>query len=530
MKKYIIAACLMLNFAIVACSSSSEEAAAQKKKGYELKGKFKTFKGINKVELTEVTLQGIRTVDSTQIDEKGEFSFKGAGSIPHFYLIRYNNASANLPVYLDSLTHVEVSIDPENKELPYTMKGDKNNEEMQFFYMRNNESYKTISETAQRFRNASMGKTIISMDKEGGVYTVPCVVNGLKLKFIFDSGASDVTISLTEALFMLKNGYLDKSDIHGDAVYQTASGDLKVGTKIIIKEIEFGGLKLNNIEASIVNELSAPLLLGQTALSKIGKCEVDFNTGNLAIMSQSKYTTMPDSLRGSYESTMQMLFDERAKNLQKIVSSREPSAGALFCAIFLIPPPGQDQEQSMSILGSYLKEFEAFYVDMDKKHFERFGLEPSFASIHKFVKAQSSTAIGTEMENFTLNNPDGKAISLKDLRGKYVLVDFWASWCRPCRAENPNVLKAYAKYHSKGFDILGVSLDTDKSRWMAAIKSDGLDWNHVSELKAWDAEIARKFNVSSIPFCVLLDKDGKIIAKNLRGEALDAKLREIFGE
>ena len=127
MKKYIIAATLILNFAIVACSSSSEEAAAQKKKGYELKGRFKTFKNINKIELTEVSFEGVKTIDSTQIDEKGEFNFKGTGSTPRFYLIRYSN-STNIPVYLDSTTHLEIVIEPENREIPFTVKGDKNNE------------------------------------------------------------------------------------------------------------------------------------------------------------------------------------------------------------------------------------------------------------------------------------------------------------------------------------------------------------------------------------------------------------------
>jgi clan AA aspartic protease (TIGR02281 family) len=120
-------------------------------------------------------------------------------------------------------------------------------------------------------------QTKISMSKEGGVYTVPCKVNGLPLKFIFDTGASDVSISLTEAMFMLKNGYLKREDIGESVYYSIANGDVAKGTKLNIKEIEFAGLKLYNIEASIVHETSAPLLLGQSVISKLGKIQLEGN-------------------------------------------------------------------------------------------------------------------------------------------------------------------------------------------------------------------------------------------------------------
>jgi clan AA aspartic protease (TIGR02281 family) len=120
-------------------------------------------------------------------------------------------------------------------------------------------------------------QTKITMFKEGGVYTVPCKINGLPLKFIFDTGASDVTISLTEAMFMLKNGYLSKEDLGESVYYSIANGDISKGTEMNIKEIEFGGLKLYNIKASIVHETSAPLLLGQSAIEKLGKIQLEGN-------------------------------------------------------------------------------------------------------------------------------------------------------------------------------------------------------------------------------------------------------------
>jgi thiol-disulfide isomerase/thioredoxin len=109
-----------------------------------------------------------------------------------------------------------------------------------------------------------------------------------------------------------------------------------------------------------------------------------------------------------------------------------------------------------------------------------------------------------------------------------VLIDFWASWCRPCRMEMPNVKKAYAIYHPKGLEILGVSLDKTKDAWAGAIKQDGLTWKHVSDLAFWNNAAAQLYGVSSIPYSVLVDRDGKVIAKNLRGPALEAKLAEVF--
>jgi thiol-disulfide isomerase/thioredoxin len=142
---------------------------------------------------------------------------------------------------------------------------------------------------------------------------------------------------------------------------------------------------------------------------------------------------------------------------------------------------------------------------------------------------QASTFIaGNVAPGFTQETPEGDLLSLADLRGKVVLVDFWASWCGPCRRENPNVVRMYRKYNDKGFEILGVSLDKDRNRWLQAIEQDGLEWYHVSDLKGWQNEVAQAYRVSSIPQTVLLDEEGRIIARNLRGVALERKLEEIF--
>ncbi len=142
---------------------------------------------------------------------------------------------------------------------------------------------------------------------------------------------------------------------------------------------------------------------------------------------------------------------------------------------------------------------------------------------------EKSTAIGMEAPEIALANPQGEIITLSSLKGKYVLIDFWASWCKPCRIENPNVVRIYNEYAAKNFEILGVSLDRTKNQWLQAIEQDKLPWIHVSDLKFWSSQAARDYQVQAIPITFLIDPTGKIIAKNLRGASLEAKLKEILG-
>lgn len=154
---------------------------------------------------------------------------------------------------------------------------------------------------------------------------------------------------------------------------------------------------------------------------------------------------------------------------------------------------------------------------------------PNVQQLSTQVEKMRLLAVGQPAPEIALPSLDGKIVKLSSFRGQYVLLDFWAEWCKPCRVENPNIVKAYNAYHDKGFEVFGVSLDKTREKWLRGITEDGLTWTHVSDLKGWQSEGARIYNVSGIPASFLLDPQGIIIGKNLRGPKLLQKLEELLG-
>ncbi|HVM86542.1 MAG TPA: TlpA disulfide reductase family protein [Puia sp.] len=181
------------------------------------------------------------------------------------------------------------------------------------------------------------------------------------------------------------------------------------------------------------------------------------------------------------------------------------------------------QQEFESALYASFKKFPSNDLLMDMK--KNYDLQKALAQ-QQAQQSASASWVGQQAPDLNLPDANGKIIPISSFKGKYLLVDFWASWCGPCRAENPNVVKAYNEFRNKNFAVLGVSLDKDKDAWQQAIKEDGLAWTHVSDLKYWSSKAVDVYKFEGIPFNILIDPQGKIIGQELRGSALENKLKE----
>ena len=252
---------------------------------------------------------------------------------------------------------------------------------------------------------------------------------------------------------------------------------------------------------------------------------LDFIGGQIqdlaARMNQKMMQATPEQLNDSAFNAQlnleyKQLLNERTQKQQQYVRDHPDS---YFSVVALSESVSSDFD---------VEEIEPLFLSIDEKYRETF---PGKAFAQR-IEAAKTIGIGKKAPGFTQNDPDGNPVSLSDYLGKYVLLDFWASWCGPCRQENPNLVKAYAAYKDKGFEILGVSLDNKdgKEAWVKAIEKDGLTWTQVSDLNSWNNEVARSYGVRAVPQSYLIDPQGVIVAQNLRGEALEETLAEIFGE
>lgn len=278
-------------------------------------------------------------------------------------------------------------------------------------------------------------------------------------------------------------------------------------------------LDVGNITISINDQILTASVSGSKANDDVQRYTTEqipylgkLNAINEAAQKQSQAGVSPDSISEMYR----IPFREAGKELsvfQKNFIVKNPAA---FISLLLIPDIARASQNYF--------EADSLFSQLDNK----IKTGSTGKIIAEYIAREKKTSVGAEAPEFAMADTSGKKFSLSALKGKYVLLDFWAAWCLPCRQENPNVVYAYQTFKDKGFTVFGVSLDKERKNWVNAIKDDNLTWWHVSDLKFWASEAAVLYGVSSIPRNFLLDPQGKIIARDLRGPELIEKLNELF--
>jgi len=375
----------------------------------------------------------------------------------------------------------------------------------------------------------------------------------LALVFIFpflafaQKNATNLTINGTlknipDTINMVYASYMNNGTRVMDSAVVTENGKYQFNLSITEPiRVQLMGRNMANKKARLVPKNVAMVFVepGKVTINNVDS----FTNINVKGSKAHEEFTKLNTLDKSFNTQMEALYKEYSNHMKAQDKEAAAKTEAAIDALEL--------KQKEEVYGAYLKanpnsplaiyalsQYAGYSIDGDK-------IEPIFNSLStenqntfsgtelkRKIEIAKKTGIGKMAMDFTQNDTLGNPISLSSFKGKYVLVDFWASWCGPCRRENPNVVKVFNQYKDKGFHIIGVSLDQPgaKDRWMKAIHDDKLTWTHVSDLQFWNNEVAKQYGIQSIPQNLLLDPQGKIVAKNLRGETLGIELEKFLGK
>lgn len=340
-------------------------------------------------------------------------------------------------------------------------------------------------------------------------YKLTGKVAGMTEGKVYLSKAQDNKLVKLDSTVLGENGFSFEGTVESPEMYYIELEGQKGAIQLFLENSVISvDANLENLrEAKVVGSANNDVIVafGESQKSIQEKQQAMYQEYQKAM--QSKNQTAADSIRGEFDKS------EEAKNAANIefVKANANIVAAGFIAQRI---SGQMEVKEMEDLYNVLGE---------NAKLSSYGVK-----INEKIETMKKVAIGQSAPDFTLNTPEGTPLSLSSLKGKVVLIDFWASWCGPCRRENPNVVKMYNELHPKGVEVLGVSLDDNKEKWLKAIKDDGLVWNHVSDLKGWSSSAAKLYGVNGIPATVIVDKNGIIVAKNLRGEELKAAIEKLL--
>ena len=356
--------------------------------------------------------------------------------------------------------------------------------------------------------------------------------------FMSACGPKDGTVRITGSI----NQYINGAYVKVDKIIENGTETIET---VLIDSAKLFDFKIKVDEPSfyrmVFNDRQFIRLVLTGEESKVTVHADGYNSNGFSEVSGSKYTDMTremDDVMLAWKREVQTI-NQRAIDARMNNDMEAFQQASLDYQNSKVKSEQQVKKLTREALPSLAAYYGTQLIDI-KTHFDF--VDSMAASLHAAfpenflmndlmatINGLKNLRIGSMAPEIAQASPEGEVITLSSLKGNYVLVDFWAAWCKPCRVENPNVVKMYDQYKDKNFEILGVSLDRTRDAWIKAIEADGLPWKHVSDLKHFDNEAARAYQINSIPDTYLIDPEGKIIAKGLRGNSLKAKLKEIFG-